>query len=576
MSATDSSSADGRKAPDHLSPAGSCRPPEGEGSLSQHGRESTVLDVRNLEVSLPRGADRPHAVRDISFSVAAGEIVCLLGESGSGKSIIAQTVMGLLPSNISATSGEIRLLGENVLTYAPDQLRAVRGVRMSMIFQEPMTALNPVMTCGAQVDEMLTQHTGLGFDERRRKILDIFLQVKLPDPARMYASYPHQLSGGQRQRIMIAMALILEPALLIADEPTTALDVTTQAEILRLIRQLQRQHNTGVLFITHDMGVVAEIADRVVVLQLGKLIEQGARLDVLQRPREAYTKMLLAAVPSLDPPEPAATRADDAPVLEVRGLNKVYSTRGWFGRQREVAAAIDVNLSVARGETVGIVGESGSGKSTVARCIVRLIDPTSGEIVILGQAMHGRSIAALKPLRKKVQIVFQDPYRSLNPRKRVGDSIIEGPLNFGTSPAQAWKRAEGLMDLVKLSPSSLNRYPSEFSGGQRQRICIARALAMDPELLICDEAVSALDVSVAAQILDLLAEIQERLHLALLFITHDLRVAAQICDRVIVMEKGLVVEQGPTKTLFASPQQAYTRALLAAAPGREFAFGRGA
>jgi peptide/nickel transport system ATP-binding protein len=536
----------------------------------------TVLEVRGLGVALPGGADRAHAVRDVSFSVEAGEIVCLLGESGSGKSIIAQTVMGLLPSNVRATEGEVLLLSEDVLRYTAEQLRAVRGVRMSMIFQEPMTALNPVMRCGEQVDEMLTQHTDLPPAERRRQILDIFAQVKLPEPERIHASYPHQLSGGQRQRIMIAMALILEPALLIADEPTTALDVTTQAEILRLIRQLQREHNTGVLFITHDMGVVAEIADRVVVLQLGRVVEQGAKLDVLQSPREAYTQMLLAAVPSLDPPEAAAHATAvgvPVPVLAVRGLRKTYLSRTWFGRKREVDAVIDVNLTVERGETVGIVGESGSGKTTVARCIVRLIDPTAGEIEVLGQPMHGQSIASLKPLRKKVQIVFQDPYRSLNPRRTVGAAISEGPMNFGATKGAAWRRAEALMDLVRLAPSSLHRYPSEFSGGQRQRICIARALAMDPELLICDEAVSALDVSVAAQILDLLAEIQQRLHLALLFITHDLRVAAQICDRVIVMEKGRIVEQGRTREVFTNPQQPYTRALLAAAPGREFAFG---
>ena len=536
--------------------------------------DAIVLDVSHLRVSLPEGADRPFAVDDISFAVNKGEIVCLLGESGSGKSIIAQTVMGLLPSNVRPTAGNVALLGENVLAYTPEQLRAVRGVRMSMVFQEPMTALNPVMTCGAQVDEMLTQHTTLDADARKKKILDIFAQVKLPEPMRMYDSYPHQLSGGQRQRIMIALALILEPALLIADEPTTALDVTTQAEILRLIRQLQRERNTGVLFITHDMGVVAEIADRVVVLKLGKVVEQGTRLDVLQRPRDAYTKMLLAAVPSLDPPDPIA-REESAPVLEVRGLNKTYETRGWFGAKRSVNAVVDFNVRVDRGETVGIVGESGSGKSTVARCIVRLVDPTSGEIEILGEAMHGRSIAALKPLRRKVQIVFQDPYRSLNPRKTVGASIVEGPMNFGISRDEASKRAVALMDLVRLNVSALARYPNEFSGGQRQRICIARALAMEPELLICDEAVSALDVSVAAQILELLAEIQERLRVAMLFITHDLRVAAQICDRVIVMEKGQIVEQGPTRELFTQPREPYTQALLAAAPGRTFAFGRG-
>jgi peptide/nickel transport system ATP-binding protein len=533
-----------------------------------------VLDIVDLGVALPSGADRPFAVRNITFSVSAGEIVCLLGESGSGKSIIAQTVMGLLPSSVRPVEGTAELLGENVLAYSADKLRAVRGVRMSMIFQEPMTALNPVMTCGDQVDEMLTQHTDFDNDARRAKILEIFAQVKLPDPERIYSSYPHQLSGGQRQRIMIAMALILEPALLIADEPTTALDVTTQAEILRLIRQLQREKQTGVLFITHDMGVVAEIADRVVVLQLGKLVEQGTKLDVLQAPKQPYTKMLLDAVPSLEPPEAAAAaQSVEAPVLAVRGLCKTYVSRNWYGRRREVDAVRDVNVAVGRGETVGIVGESGSGKSTVARCIVRLIDPTAGEIEILGQPMHGRSVSDLKPLRKKVQIVFQDPYRSLNPRQTVGAAIIEGPMNFRATRDEAWKRAEALMDLVRLTRGALKRYPSEFSGGQRQRICIARALAMDPELLICDEAVSALDVSVAAQILDLLAEIQSRLHLALLFITHDLRVAAQICDRVVVMQKGVIVEQGPTHAVFTQPREAYTRALLAAAPGRQFKFG---
>ncbi|MEP7083452.1 MAG: ABC transporter ATP-binding protein, partial [Betaproteobacteria bacterium] len=445
-----------------------------------------VLEVRNLAVSLPAGADRARAVGDISFTVDAGEIVCLLGESGSGKSIIAQTVMGLLPASVRASAGEVLLLGEDVLRYTAEQLRAARGVRMSMIFQEPMTALNPVMTCGEQVDEMLTQHTDQTSAQRRKRILDIFEQVRLPEPERIYTSYPHQLSGGQRQRIMIAMALILEPALLIADEPTTALDVTTQAEILRLIRQLQREHNTGVLFITHDMGVVAEIADRVVVLQLGRMVEQGTRLEVLQSPREPYTRMLLDAVPSLDPPEtPPLTPTAAATVLTVRGLTKTYSSRNWLGRKREVDAAVDVSLTVERGETLGIVGESGSGKSTVARCIVRLIDPTAGEIEILGQPLHGQSIASLKPLRKKVQIVFQDPYRSLNPRQTVGASIAEGPLNFGVSRAAAAERAAALMELVRLSPSALARYPSEFSGGQRQRICIARALAMDPELLIC-------------------------------------------------------------------------------------------
>ncbi len=534
---------------------------------------SAALEVRGLSVALPSGGDRLQAVQNISFTVAPGEIVCLLGESGSGKSVIAQAVMGLLPKALRVSGGEILVAGENVLAFTPAQLRARRGRAMSMIFQEPMTALNPVMTCGKQIDELLEEHTAENKSLRRAKILAVFEQVKLPEPERIFASYPHQLSGGQRQRIMIAMAIILQPKLVIADEPTTALDVTTQAEILRLITTLQREQGTGVLFITHDMGVVAEIADRVVVLRRGEIVEQGAKMDVLTRPQQDYTKLLLAAVPTMEPPAPIAAKRE-TPVLSVRSLNKTYASKPFFGAARTVHAAREVSFTLTRGETLGIVGESGSGKSTVARCVVRLIDPTSGEITLHGQAIHGLSTAQLQPLRHKVQIVFQDPYRSLNPRQTVGNAICEGPMNFGLSKTNAWARAQELMDTVGLSRDVLVRYPNEFSGGQRQRLCIARALAMQPEVLICDEAVSALDVSVQAQILDLLESIQQQFQLAMLFITHDLRVAAQICDRVIVMQNGAVVEQGPTQELFRSPREAYTRALLAAAPGRDFAFAR--
>ena len=487
--------------------------------------------------------------------------------------MVAQAVMGLLPKTLPVSKGEIFVADENVLTLSPAALRARRGTAMSMIFQEPMTALNPVMTCGDQLDELLDEHTRDGKSLRHKKILAVFEQVKLPEPQRIFTSYPHQLSGGQRQRIMIAMALILEPKLLIADEPTTALDVTTQAEILRLIATLQREHGTGVLFITHDMGVVAEIADRVVVLRRGEMVEQGSKLDVLTRPQHEYTKMLLAAVPTMEPPAPKPESARSI-VLNVTELYKTYVAKSFFGTARTVHAAKDVSFTLARGETLGIVGESGSGKSTVARCIVRLIDPTSGEITVHGQAVHSLSTAQLQPLRRKVQIVFQDPYRSLNPRQKVGNAICEGPMNFGLNKTDAWARAQGLMDTVGLSRDALERYPNEFSGGQRQRLCIARALAMEPEVLICDEAVSALDVSVQAQILELLESIQLKFQLAMLFITHDLRVAAQICDRVIVMQNGLVVEQGPTHEVFRSPREAYTQALLAAAPGKDFAFAR--
>jgi peptide/nickel transport system ATP-binding protein len=541
--------------------------------MSGAAPQGPVLDVRGLTIALPSGGDRKEAVSKVSFRVERGEIVCLVGESGSGKSVIAQAVMGLLPDTLPVTAGEVILEGEEIAHAGRDRLRRLRATRMSMIFQEPMTALNPVMRCGDQIDEVLREHTALGAAERHRKILDIVREVALPDPERIVRSYPHQLSGGQRQRIVIAMALVLEPALLIADEPTTALDVTTQAQILELIKALQARHGMGVLFITHDFGVVAEIARRVAVLRLGRLVETGEKDAVLKRPQHDYTKMLMASVPDLKPHE-RRVPADAPIVLQTKKLDKTYAERGWFSARRVVHAAADVSLEVRRGQTLGIVGESGSGKSTVARCIVRLIDPTGGEVFIHGEEIAHRSHRALRPLRRRVQIVFQDPYRSLNPRRTVGEAIIEGPVNYGLSRSEAFERARRLMDLVRMDAAALERYPHQFSGGQRQRICIARALAMEPELLIADEAVSALDVSVQAQVLELLEEIRERLDLAMLFITHDLRVAAQVCDHVAVMSQGRVVEYGPAHEVFVSPQHAYTKALFAAAPGRDFAFGR--
>jgi peptide/nickel transport system ATP-binding protein len=532
-----------------------------------------VLEVRGLTIALPTHSDRAEAVSEVSFTVERGEILCLVGESGSGKSVIAQAVMGLLPNTLPLTAGQVLLQGEDIAHAPRDRLRQLRATRMSMIFQEPMTALNPVMRCGDQIDEVLREHTALGPAERRAKILDIIREVALPDPERIVLSYPHQLSGGQRQRIMIAMALVLEPALLIADEPTTALDVTTQAQILELIKTLQARHGMGVLFITHDFGVVAEIARRVAVLRLGRLVETGDKDAVLKRPRHDYTIMLMNSVPDFKPH--GRPIAPDQPiVLQTKKLDKTYADRGWFSARRVVHAATDVSLEVRRGQTLGIVGESGSGKSTVARCIVRLIDPTGGEVYIHGEEIARRSHRALRPLRRKVQIVFQDPYRSLNPRRTVGEAIIEGPVNYGLSKPEAFERARRLMDLVRMDAAALERYPHQFSGGQRQRICIARALAMEPELLIADEAVSALDVSVQAQVLELLEEIRERLNLAMLFITHDLRVAAQVCDHVAVMSQGRVVEYGPANEVFVAPRHEYTKALFAAAPGRDFAFGQ--
>jgi peptide/nickel transport system ATP-binding protein len=532
-----------------------------------------VLEVRNLTVALPAGADRANAVEKVSFTVNPGEIVCLVGESGSGKSVIAFTVMGLLAKALKPQGGEILLEGENVLTATEERLRELRCTRMSMIFQEPMTALNPVMTCGDQIDEVLRTHTKLDAATRKAKIIKILARVKLPEPERIYASFPHQLSGGQRQRIMIAMALVLDPVLLIADEPTTALDVTTQAEILKLIAELQETEGTGVLFITHDFGVVAEIAHKVAVLRWGELVEMGPTEQILSRPGAGYTRMLISSVPSIHPVH-RGVRLEGVTVLRTEKLGKTYAGKSFFQKARVVKAAVDVDLDIRRGETLGIVGESGSGKSTVARCIARLIDPSEGKVFLGDTEIATMSASKLRPHRRKVQIVFQDPYRSMNPRITIGDSIIEGPMNFGLPRQEALARARKLMETVRLDPNSLDRYPHQFSGGQRQRICIARALAMEPELLIADEAVSALDVSVQKQVLELLDEIRQRLNLAVLFITHDLRVAAQICDYVAVMSKGRVVEYGSAEQVFGSPRDEYTKALFAAAPGRNWEFGK--
>ena len=534
--------------------------------------DKTVLEIRNLTVSLPKGADRNFAIEDVSLSVDAGEIVCIVGESGSGKSVTAFTVMGLNdPSALKPVQGEVLLDGDNLFAKPEADLRRLRGEKMAMIFQEPMTALNPVMKAGDQILEMLEIHTDLSAREQKNRVLKAMQDVNLPDHEKLYHSYPHQLSGGQRQRIMIAMALALEPSLLIADEPTTALDVTTQAQILALIKDIQQEHGMGVLFITHDFGVVAEIADRVVVMQHGRVVEQGPCEDIIRRPQHPYTQMLVGSVPSMVPGHRAEID-EDAPALSASGLNKIYSDRSLFSSGREVHAAKDVDLVVHRGETLGVVGESGSGKSTVARCIVRLIDPTSGDVMIADENIATLSETALRSHRQDIQIVFQDPYRSLNPRRTVGQSIMEGPMNFGLSHAEALSRARELMQVVGLSPEALERFPHQFSGGQRQRICIARALAMHPKVLIADEAVSALDVSVQAQVLDLLDDVRNRFDLAMLFITHDLRVAAQICDRIMVMQNGEVVEQGKTADVYADPKHPYTRSLLAAAPGRDVDF----
>src|ERR1700741_636144 len=532
----------------------------------------TILDIRDLVVSLGKKPDGPRIIDRISLQVASRETLCVVGESGSGKSVTSLTVMGLLQKGtLVPASGSVKLVGEELLTASESRLRQLRATRMAMIFQEPMTALNPVVPVGSQIDEVLRAHTNLDAKARRKRILDMMEQVRLPQVERIFASYPHRLSGGQRQRIMIAMALVLEPKLLIADEPTTALDVTTQKQILTLIRDLQRDHGTAVLFITHDMGVVAEIADRVAVMRQGRLVETGTLDTILRNPAMDYTRNLLAAVPSLVPRAPRPETQEPV-VLEANELGKVYRERSFLGKPREVKAADDVTLTLRKGRTLGIVGESGSGKSTVARCIVRLIDPTSGGIRLVGREISELSRRLLQPHRQRIQMIFQDPYRSLNPRITTGESIAEGPVNYGVPRQKALARARELLELVGLPADAVSRYPHQFSGGQRQRIAIARALALDPAVLVADEAVSALDVSVQAQGLELLDKIPKRLGIALLFITHDLRVAAQICDDVVVMQHGRIVEQGPAAQILTHPQQAYTRQLLDAAPGRDWDF----
>ena len=529
-----------------------------------------VLQIRNLSVQLT-GSSAKYLVQDVSVDIHAGETLCVVGESGSGKSVTSFSVMGLLPPDaLAVTGGEILLNGEDVVRASPARLRELRATRMSMVFQEPMTALNPVRTVGWQIDEVLRAHSDLDAAARKAKIMAMLESVRLPDIERIYRSYPHQLSGGQRQRIVICMALILDPVLLIADEPTTALDVTTQKQILALIRDLQRSHGTAVLFITHDFGVVAEIADRIAVMNRGRIVEVGTRMDILSRPTQEYTRMLVSSVPSLIPMSRALPTGE--PVLTVTGLNKVYAERRLFGTGRQVAAVRDVNFVLRPKEVLGIVGESGSGKSTLARCIARLVDQTSGK-VMLGDADIGTATRRqFRPLRKRIQIVFQDPYRSLNARLRVGQSLVEGMRNFGVSASDASQRAVELLRLVGLDADAMRRYPHQFSGGQRQRICIARALALSPDVLIAYEAVSALDVSVQAQVLELLEEIRVRTNIAILFITHDLRVAAQICDHIIVMKNGEVVEAATAEAVLSSPRHAYTASLIDAAPGRDWDF----
>jgi peptide/nickel transport system ATP-binding protein len=529
-----------------------------------------VLSVRGLTVDLPKSMERTYAVEDISFELHKGEILCIIGESGSGKSVTANAIMGLLTPVIRVTSGSILFQGVDLLTADATVLQGLRGRAVSIIFQDPLSALNPLMTIGDQILEVLETHKVGTPPTRQEKVLELLSEVGLPDPVLLQHQYPFRLSGGQRQRVMIAMALALDPDVLIADEPTTALDVTTQAQILDLIRKIQRRKNMSVMFITHDFGVVAEIADRVIVMEKGHLVEQGTATQVLTAPTHPYTKRLIAAVPRMTAKDREGM-ADTPIVLEVQNLNKTYrSTGGFFSKARTVQAVNDVSFTIRKGCTLGVVGESGSGKSSLGRVLLKLLGSDGGKILFDGRDIAALSDQEFRPLRPYIQMIFQDPFASLNPRHTIGRVLTVGPMAHGFSMHEAKAKALRLLKRVGLDEGAYDRFPHEFSGGQRQRIGIARALMFDPVLLVADEAVSALDVSIQAQILQLLTEIQRDTKVAMVFITHDLRVASQICDEVAVMYKGEIVEHGPPSQIFRAPGHAYTRRLVAAIPGSDW------
>ncbi len=536
------------------------------------GDAAPVLSVKGLTVSVRAAGLLTPLVSDLSFTLAPGETLAIAGESGSGKSITSLAIMGLLPPPaVRVTGGRVVLDGTDLLALPEGRMRALRGDRIAMIFQEPMTSLNPVMTVGAQLTEAIRAHAPTGPREARDRALAALRQVRIPQPERRLRQYPHELSGGMRQRVMIAMALALRPAVLIADEPTTALDVTVQAEVLDLLRDLQAETGTAVILITHDMGVVAEMADRVVVMQAGRMVEEGPVREIFAAPRAAYTRALLAAVPRLGagaartelgpPPAPVpVARLVEASVrFDIRG--------GLLGRTTHRVHAVEgVTFDIRPGETFALVGESGCGKSTIARALVGLV-PHDGHVEVAGQALKGLTAEGRRRLCSDVQMVFQDPMAALDPRMPVGDAVAE-PLaihGIGTR-AERRDRAADLFARVGLSPEHLTRYPHEFSGGQRQRICIARALALNPKLIICDESVSALDVSVQARVLALLEALKREFGIAYLFISHDMAVVENIADRVAVMFLGQIVELGSRAQVFGDPRHPYTKRLLEAVP----------
>ena len=525
-----------------------------------------LLTVDNLCVDFHAGDKVTHAVKDVSFEIDHGETLALVGESGSGKTVSALSILQLLPyPAASHPRGAIHFKGENLLALPPEGLRHVRGNQISMIFQEPMTSLNPLHTIDQQIAEVLRIHMGITGAKARSRILDLLTKVGIQNPEERLGSYPHQLSGGQRQRVMIAMALANEPDLLIADEPTTALDVTIQAQILELLLDLKAEFNMAMLLITHDLGIVRKMADHVCVMHRGKIVEHGLTKDIFENPQDDYTKHLIASEPKGSPP-PADANAKT--ILKTDDLKVWFPIKRGFLRKTvgHVKAVDGVDVDVREGQTLGVVGESGSGKTTLGQAILRLIS-SNGPIVYLGQRIDGYNSKQMRPLRKDLQIVFQDPYGSLSPRMSIGQIIEEGLLiqNPDISREDRDARVARALTEVGLDPKVRDRYPHEFSGGQRQRIAIARALVLEPKFLILDEPTSALDVSVQAQIVDLLRDLQKKHRLAYLFISHDLKVVRALANSIIVLRHGKVVEQGPSQEVFANPQTDYTKALLAAA-----------
>ena len=526
----------------------------------------SYLEIRDLSVTFTTAGKEILAVRGIDLDVDRGETVALVGESGSGKSVTALSVLQLLPYPLARhPSGRITVDGRDMIGAPEDVLRGVRGAGVSMVFQEPMTSLNPLHKVEKQINETLLLHRGLPPRAARARTIELINMVGLRDTQRILASYPHQLSGGQRQRVMIAMALANEPAILIADEPTTAVDVTIQAQILKLLKDLQRETRMGLLLITHDLTIVRKMAKRVYVMQAGEIVEQGTVETVFENPQHAYTRHLLATEPK-GAPEPAP--ADAAPVIACDNLKVYFPVKaGVLRRTVDHVRAVDgVTIEVREGHTVGVVGESGSGKTTLGLALLRL-ERSVGSITFAGRDIQGLSFKAMRPLRREMQIVFQDPFASLSPRLSIGQIIEEGLVVHGLGGDHDARRAlidEALVE-VGLDPATRDRYPHEFSGGQRQRVAIARALALKPRFIVLDEPTSALDVSVQAQIVDLLRELQRRHRLAYLFISHDLRVVRAMSHDIVVLHDGKLVEQGPAEALFADPQHPYTRALLAAA-----------